>query len=408
MQEKLQKKIDSYTPIALELQKELTVRPAIPPAMGGDGEHKKAEFLIDWLKNRGIEEIQRIDVPDERVSAGVRPNVLVTLHGEKRQQSNWIVTHLDIVPAGDESAWDTPPYEAVEKNGNIYGRGTEDNQQGMISSILSLLALRELGLTPRCNLKLLFVTDEESGSEKGMKYLLKHHPQLFGRADTFIIPDGGAIDGSELQIAEKNIYVMKFTVLGKQCHAAVPGTGLNAFTAGSELVLELEGLNKRFAKISDAKFDPPISTFTPTRKVENVSASNIVPGVDQFFMDCRLLAGVDFTVLKQEIDLILRRVETNRKVDIQWEVVNEKISPPTKEDVPLVVKLQKAVNSVLGVDSKTVGIGGGTAAGILREDGYDAVVWSTSSGTAHMPNEYSPIANVINDAKVFCEFCLLD
>ena len=403
---RVSEKIDSMSEVALELQQDLTSRISIAPEMGGDGESERADYLVDWLGKRGFDSIQRFDAPDIRVSTGVRPNILISMAGQNICRSTWIVTHLDTVPAGDETAWNTPPHSAVEKNGLVYGRGTEDNQQGMISSILALLALRDLKLVPQHTLKLLFVADEEAGSSKGIKYLIEHRPELFRPEDQFIIPDGGALDGSELQIAEKNIYVLKFTTTGTQCHASVPGKGLNAFIAGSQLVLSLDQLNSRFADNSDPKFDPPVSTFVPTRKEANVSATNVLPGEDQFFLDCRVMPGLDFSDVATEIDRIVEDVERQRGVKVTWEVVNEKTSRPTPEDDPLVVKLGRAIETVSGIHAKPVGIGGGTVAGNLRNLGLAAVVWSTSSQTAHMPNEYSPLANLLNDAKVFCEFCL--
>ncbi|MFW5712996.1 MAG: M20 family metallo-hydrolase [Spirochaetota bacterium] len=399
-------KIDSMRDIALELQQELTLRVSIPPEMGGDGEFVRADFLVDWLGRKGFDSVERIDVHDSRVSTGLRPNIVASLTGKDTRSCTWIVTHLDTVPAGDQTAWNTPPHTAVEKNGLVYGRGTEDNQQGMISSILALLALRDLKLVPQRTLKLLFVADEEAGSKYGIKHLIKYRPELFRPEDQFIIPDGGALDGSELQIAEKNIYVLKFTTTGRQCHASVPGKGLNAFTAGSQLVLALEELNSRFAEITDPKFDPPVSTFVPTRKEANVSATNVLPGEDQFSLDCRIMPALDFSEVAAEIDRIVAEIERQRGVKIVWEVVNQNTSRPTPADDPLVTRLGQAVESVTAVKTKPVGIGGGTVAGNLRNLGHAAVVWSTSSQTAHMPNEYSPLANLLNDAKVFCEFCL--
>ena len=121
----------------VELEKLLTSIPAIAPEGGGDGESKKCEALEGWLKNNGFTNIQKIEAPDSRVSSGVRPSLIVTIPGKDDEAAAngksanpciWVMAHLDVVPTGDMSLWKTNPWECVEKDGKLYGRGVEDNQ----------------------------------------------------------------------------------------------------------------------------------------------------------------------------------------------------------------------------------------------------------------------------------------
>ena len=75
-------------------------------------------------------------------------------------------------------------------------------------------------------------------------------------------------------------------------------------------------------------------------------------------------------------------------------------SPATPEDAPVVNKLATAVKAVSGVSARPVGIGGGTVGAYLRKAGFQAVVWSRMDETAHQPNEYTVINNIIHDAQV--------
>ena len=119
--------------IALETL--LTSIPAIAPEGGGDGESKKAAALETWLRENGFEggslgcTIERFEAPDSRVSAGVRPSLVVTIPGSDDSQRVWVMAHMDVVPVGDPKLWNTDPWKLVEKDGRIYGRGVEDNQQ---------------------------------------------------------------------------------------------------------------------------------------------------------------------------------------------------------------------------------------------------------------------------------------
>ncbi|MDR2731031.1 MAG: M20 family metallo-hydrolase, partial [Treponema sp.] len=64
MKEKLFNWIDGAIDLAIELETELTKRPAISPESGGEGELDKCLFLEEWLKSRGITRLERYDAPD--------------------------------------------------------------------------------------------------------------------------------------------------------------------------------------------------------------------------------------------------------------------------------------------------------------------------------------------------------
>ena len=81
---------------------ELVRVPAIAPQSGGDGESKRAEKLVQILKTMGFTELRHVDADDERVPSRKRPNLIAYLNGETKERL-WIITHLDVVPAGEEA-----------------------------------------------------------------------------------------------------------------------------------------------------------------------------------------------------------------------------------------------------------------------------------------------------------------
>lgn len=64
------------------------------------------------------------------------------------------------------------------------------------------------------------------------------------------------------------------------------------------------------------------------------------------------------------------------------------------------------MKSVYGVEGKTIGIGGGTVGAFLRKEGIPTVVWGRIAETAHQPNEYCLIDNLIGDALVMAVMML--
>jgi succinyl-diaminopimelate desuccinylase len=375
--------------------------PAIGPENGGDGEAKKADKLVKTLTSMGFDRIEEHDAPDERVPSKKRPNIIAYTTGEKTSETLWIVTHTDIVPPGEESLWTvTKPFEPIIKDGKVYGRGSEDNMQSMFASIFAVKALKNLGIRPKRTVALCFVADEETESEFGIRYLLKK--SLFKPSDLVVVPDGGNIDGSFIEIAEKSVLWFKIRVSGKQTHASTPGKGLNAHRIGMQYALAVDKMLHEKYSDKDEYFDPPENTFEPTQKEKNVEAVNIVPGEDVSYFDARVLPKHELMTVFQEVQNLAKEFEKNTGARIQAEIVHKTIAPkPTSANAKVVTMLEQALRQVRGRKPTIGGIGGGTCAAYFREVNIPAVVWSSVEETAHQPNENMIIQNLLNDAKIF-------
>lgn len=400
----VKKRIASSKAEIVELETLLTSHPALAPESGGDGELEKVTALEDWLKSQGFTQFQRFDAPDSRVSSGIRPNLVVTIPGKDDSFSVWFMAHTDVVPVGELSLWHTDPWKVIEKDGRLYGRGVEDNQQGLVASTVAAFALLREGITPPHTVKLLFVADEEVGSTYGIKYLLKEH-NLFKKDDIILIPDGGDSQGATIEVAEKNLMWLQFTVKGKQTHGSRPDEGINATLAGYDLALRVHGLETVFDK-RDTLFDPPYSTFQPTKKEANVPNINTIPGEDVFCMDCRILPCYTLDQVRVELRRCVKEVEDKYGVKVEWTEPQTAESPATPVDAPVARRLAEAVKAVTGVDTRFIGIGGGTVGAELRVKGFNAVVWSKLDETAHQPNEYTIIDNLISDSQVMAYMML--
>ncbi len=239
--DKICKRIDSYENEAINLEKELTAIQALGPESDGEGEQKKSEFIHSYLKDElHCNDVNFYNATDDRVPSGQRPNLIAKFKGKGSDRTIWIMSHMDVVPPGDLSKWDGDPWTIRVEDGKIFGRGTEDNQQAIVSSLLTVKAFLDEGIKPENNIGLIFVADEETGSQYGIQYLLKNHKDLFKKEDFFLIPDAGNEDGTLVEVAEKSIVWFKFKVLGKQTHGSTPELGVNAHKAGANLIVELQ------------------------------------------------------------------------------------------------------------------------------------------------------------------------
>ncbi|MGC8644852.1 MAG: M20 family metallo-hydrolase [Thermoplasmata archaeon] len=384
----------------LDLYSKMIAISAVNPSGGGKGEGERGEFLkneiLRWSKEIKFEEYVA-------QSDGIkRPNFLFLLDKGKKT-TVWFVGHMDTVSEGDPSLWNFPPFKATIEGDRIYGRGTCDNGQGIISSLIAFKHFIDHPEEIRNNIGVILVSDEEAGSKYGIQYVLEK--RKFSKRDKFIVPDFGTPTGESIEIAEKGLMWLKITVIGKQCHASTPSAGVNAHRMASllEAVIDRE-LHEKFSA-RDEEFLEPLSTFEPTKVEPGTSSINIVPGKESFYFDMRILPSYSLDDVYSEVARIGDKFSKEHGVKVLMEIEN-KANPTrnTPQGEEFVNKFAESVRSVKGISVRKVGIGGGTCGAFFREKGLDTIVWGTLDETEHQPNEYAKLSNVFGDADVFINF----
>lgn len=399
MKNKLFKTIESLEPDMIALLSELISIPAIDPSDGGKGEYQKGQLIINKLKELGFNKVEVYNSEDSSAECGVRPNIVIRTEGRTKKRL-WIISHIDVVPEGNSSLWNTDPFKAVLKDGKLYGRGTSDNGQELVSSLYALIALQKNNILPKYEICLCMVANEESGSKYGIYHLIKQN--LFDKEDLIVVPDGGSSDGAFIQVAEKSICWIEFEVTGKQAHASMPDLGNNACRAANKFSVALdEALHTAFPE-ADNLFVPTFSTFEPTFRAANVPNINTIPGHERFCFDCRVLPSVPLEAVIKVVNAEIKNIENKLKVNITYKFIQKEQAPaPTSSTAPVVELLKNALVQVISATPKIGGIGGGTCAAFFRKEGIPAVVWNQEDPVAHMPNEYAKVEHILNEAKVF-------
>lgn len=383
--------VESYRDEMVESLKKFISINSVNPAGGGPGEKEVADWLESLLNDMNFPVVERFDPVDD--NGVVRSSLVAKIPG-KSSKVLWIVSHIDTVPEGDRSLWKYDPFDPVVDGDKVYGRGSEDNGGSAVASIYAAKAFLESGVIPNYTLGLALVADEEAGSDWGISYLIKKG--VFDEEDLFLVPDAGNSKGDFIEIAEKSILWLKFEVSGKQGHASVPEASDNALRKGVSLISELDRiLHEKFSDRDDL-FEPPNSTFEPTRVEKTVDNVNTIPGRFVFYFDCRVLP-------KHDLDEVIETARKKSKEHDAEVFVEQRFDAPdpTPPDSEIAVKLKETIEKLRGFTPKLGGIGGGTCAAHFRKVGWDAVVWSTIDETAHQPNEYKRISHMVEDAKVF-------
>ena len=88
-------------------------------------------------------------------------------------------------------------------------------------------------------------------------------------------------------------------------------------------------------------------------------------------------------------------------------VYRKESAPGTDPRAPVVQALQAGVREVKGLEARAMGIGGGTVAVFLRRLGLPAAVWMSDPDTAHQPNEYCLLSDLIADTKVLAHILMM-
>ncbi|WP_035834394.1 dipeptidase [Jonesia quinghaiensis] len=175
----LQTTVANIFPDLVEDLRNLVRIPSVSaPAFDQQHVADSAQAVADLLTKQGIDDV-RI------VSAGQsRPAVLAKIPAPEGKPTVLLYAHHDVQPPGDESSWNTPPFEPTEIGPRMYGRGAADDKAGIIAH---LGALRALGDDLGVGVTLFFEGEEEIGSPYFTEFLAQYREEL--RADAIVVAD---------------------------------------------------------------------------------------------------------------------------------------------------------------------------------------------------------------------------
>ncbi|AGU72429.1 MULTISPECIES: dipeptidase [Streptococcus anginosus group] len=133
-----------------------------------------------------------------------------------------VLCHLDVVPAGDLSDWETPPFEATIKYGWIHGRGVQDDKGPSLAALYAVKALMDAGVTFNKRIRFIYGTDEET-----LWRCMARYNELEETATLGFAPDSSF----PLTYAEKGLLQIKLHGSGSQELAIEAGEAFNVVPA---------------------------------------------------------------------------------------------------------------------------------------------------------------------------------
>jgi cysteinylglycine-S-conjugate dipeptidase len=140
------------------------------------------DLVVELLCGAGMENVESLTLPD------TAPVIVGEIPAPEGAPTVLLYSHYDVVPAGDESLWTSPPWEPTERDGALYGRGTSDSKANVIAQIG---ALRVWDGRPPVGIKVVIEGLEEVGGGALTSYP-PTDPALF-RSDAMVIADMGSV-----------------------------------------------------------------------------------------------------------------------------------------------------------------------------------------------------------------------
>lgn len=183
--------------------------------------HKSLIFMLDLGEKSGFDTYNADNYGGHIEFKGKLGDEAETMVNDKNETMG-ILTHLDVVPAGND--WDYPPFEGRLVDGRIYGRGTADDKGPTIAVFYAMKALKEAGFKPRKNIRLILGLDEEAGTGwKGME-------EYFQRVEK---PDFGFTPDAEFPAIHGEKGILIFEIVKKLDKSKRKGLELRSLRGGN-------------------------------------------------------------------------------------------------------------------------------------------------------------------------------
>ena len=337
--------------------------------------------IIDYIAER-LREIGA-DVQLQAAPCGTKANLFGTI-GPDTPGGIVLSGHSDVVPVADQD-WSHDPFEMIERDGRLYGRGTCD-MKGFIAA--ALCKARDFAAAPLTRpVHFAFTHDEETGCI-GAQALA----EWLGERD---IRPAMAIIGEPtmMQVIEGHKGCCEYTTHfhGRAGHGSMPDLGVNAVEYAVQYVSRLLEIRETLKTRSpgNSQFDPPWTTIN-TGSLAGGTIHNVIPETASVQWEFRPVQESDFTFVKTQIEDHVQTVllPSMQAVDPSAAISTEVVGEVAGLEPATVNEARDILMELTGSNTSDV-VPFGTEAGIFSSLGMSVAVCGPGSiEQAHKPDEF--------------------
>ena len=301
--------------------------------------------------------------------------------------------HTDVVPAGNEDAWNTKPFEPTIKDGFLYGRGAADMKGGLASMVTATENFVKENPNHNGTIAFLITSDEEgvaiNGTVKVMDYLKENNQKI----DFCLIgePSSTNITGDVIKNGRRGSLNGEINVQGQQGHVAYPHLAQNPIhliaPALSELCKqEWDNGNEYF----------PATSFQISNVHSGDGVTNVIPGEAKVMFNIRYSTETTKEELKSKVHEILDLHKLDYSVD--WSHSGYPFLTPKGELVSACISAVKETKEI----TPELATSGGTSDGrFIAQEGTQVVELGPVNATIHQVNEYVLVQDLEDLSRIY-------
>ena len=287
--------------------------------------------------------------------------------------------HTDVVPAGDDNAWNTEPFEPTIKDGSLFGRGAADMKGGLASMVTATEKYIKENPNHNGRIAFLITSDEEgvaiNGTVKVMEYLNESNQKI----DYCLLgePSSTSITGDVIKNGRRGSLNGVLKVNGKQGHVAYPHLAKNPIHLVSPALDDL--CNQEWDNGNDYF---PATSFQISNMHSGDGVTNVIPGDAQVKFNFRYSTETTKVELQKKVHEILDL--HNLDYSLEWSHSGYPFLTPKGE---LVSACVEAIKKTKGIDTKLSTSGGTSDGRFIAQEGTQVVELGPVNATIHQINE---------------------
>lgn len=287
--------------------------------------------------------------------------------------------HVDVVPAGDETLWDSPPFVPTIRDGKLFARGASD-MKGSVAA--ATIAMREFVIQHpdhQGTLAMLITSDEEGDGLEGTKRVIERFERKGFTFDWCIVgePSCSKTFGDTIKNGRRGSLNGKITIKGKQGHVAYPHLAVNPVHKAAGFISEL---TSRTWDLGNDYFLP--TTFQISNIHAGVGAVNVVPAECEITFNFRFNTCWTADKLIAEVESAAKR--HNLECRFEWKCSAQ---PFVTDPGALTRALKQAVESCCSVTPELNTAGGTSDARFISRISKETVEFGPTNATIHSLNE---------------------